>query len=122
MFSLTDPDEHARMKRPIAKHYSPGSVLSIEPLVDTVIGQFCHHLEERFVIGPNEGRTCDLGEWIAYCKATCAVNLFAYCKMLTSDPGTWDMVGAASFSELFGYMDKGCDYDGTIEIADKALD
>jgi len=32
------------------------------------------------------------------------------------------MVGAASFSERFWYMEKGSDYDGTIEIADKALD
>jgi hypothetical protein len=32
------------------------------------------------------------------------------------------MVGAATFSEDFGYMDKGCDHDGTIGIADKAMD
>lgn len=32
------------------------------------------------------------------------------------------MVGAATFSEDFGYMAQGCDHDGTIEIADKALD
>jgi hypothetical protein len=32
------------------------------------------------------------------------------------------MNGVASFSQRFGYMDKGFDYDGTIGIADKALD
>lgn len=68
MFSLTDVSEHARMKRPIAKHYSPAGVLSIEPLVDTVIGQFCQHLESRFIKGPSSGQVCDLGDWIAYCE------------------------------------------------------
>lgn len=37
-------------------------------------------------------------------------------------PDSWDMNGAASFSERFGYMDTGRDHDKTIEIADKALD
>lgn len=36
--------------------------------------------------------------------------------------GAWDMVGAATFSENYGYMEKGCDFDGTIEIADRSLD
>lgn len=35
---------------------------------------------------------------------------------------SWDTNGAASFSQRFGYMDKGHDFDGTIAIADKALD
>lgn len=39
---------------------------------------------------------------------------------MTTD--SWDMNGAASFSERFGYMDTGRDHDKTIEIADKALD
>lgn len=32
------------------------------------------------------------------------------------------MIGAATFSERFGYMDAGCDHDKSIEVADKALD
>ena len=32
------------------------------------------------------------------------------------------MNGVASFSQRFGYMDKGYDFDQTIAIADKALD
>jgi hypothetical protein len=32
------------------------------------------------------------------------------------------MVGASTFSQNFGYMDKGSDHDGTIGVADKAID
>lgn len=32
------------------------------------------------------------------------------------------MVGAATMSQRFGYMDKGHDFDGSIGIADQALD
>ncbi|KAH8666577.1 cytochrome P450 [Xylariales sp. PMI_506] len=101
LFSETNQVNHALMKRPIVKYYSQGSVLALEPLMDAVIRDFCQHLETRFI--NNETRVdCDLGEWIAFYS--------------------WDMNGAASFSQRFGYMDKGFDYDHTISIADKALD
>jgi hypothetical protein len=32
------------------------------------------------------------------------------------------MVGALTFSQPFGYLKQGRDFDGTIEIADKAID
>ncbi|KAI5465273.1 cytochrome P450 [Mariannaea sp. PMI_226] len=100
LFSTTDQVEHARMKRPIVKYYSQSSVLGLEPLFDELIEDFCGHLEKRFM---NEtGKKCDLGAWIGYYS--------------------WDTNGAASFSQRFGYMDKGYDFDGTIAIADKALD
>ena len=35
---------------------------------------------------------------------------------------TWDMISSLTFSKPFGYMEKGCDFDGTIEIADKSID
>ncbi|KAK1848824.1 benzoate 4-monooxygenase cytochrome p450 [Colletotrichum chrysophilum] len=101
LFSTTDQAEHARMKRPIVKYYSQSSVMGIEPLFDTLIGDFCHHLEKRFMT-TSKPTACDLGEWIGFYS--------------------WDANGAASFSQRFGYMDEGCDYDGTISIADKALD
>ncbi|KAK7942479.1 Cytochrome P450 monooxygenase vrtE [Apiospora aurea] len=100
LFSETNQKHHARMKRPIVQYYSASSVQSLEPLMDKVIADFCGHLETRFA-GDN-GKAFDLGEWIAFCS--------------------WDINGAASFSKRFGYMDKGCDYDETISIADKSLD
>ncbi|KAI8661121.1 hypothetical protein NCS55_00981300 [Fusarium keratoplasticum] len=101
LFSTTDQAEHARMKRPIVKYYSQSSVIGLEPLFDSLISDFCGHLENRFMNG-TEPTACDLGEWIGFYS--------------------WDTNGAASFSQRFGYMDKGYDYDNTISIADKALD
>jgi len=68
MFSTTDQLEHARMKRPIVKYYSIGSVLAIEPTMDGVISDFCKELEQRFMRGPSGPKECDLGEWIAFCE------------------------------------------------------
>lgn len=65
IFSTTSHAEHTRMKRPIAKYYSLGHVLAIEPHMDTVINDLIKHLDNRFAI-PN--RPCSLGEWIAFCK------------------------------------------------------
>jgi cytochrome P450 len=35
---------------------------------------------------------------------------------------TWDVVGKVTFSEPIGYLEKGCDFDHTIAISDKAMD
>ena len=37
-------------------------------------------------------------------------------------PDTWDVVGAITFSEPIGYLDKGKDFDATLQNADKAMD
>lgn len=66
LFSTTDQAVNARMKKPIAKHYALGSVLSIEPLLDSVIGDFCTILEERFIDGPEGSKAFDLGAYLAY--------------------------------------------------------
>lgn len=55
------------MKRPIVKYYSQGSVLNLEPLMDTVIGDFCDQLETRFING-KQNQECDLGQWIGFCE------------------------------------------------------
>ncbi|KAK4213314.1 cytochrome P450 [Rhypophila decipiens] len=102
MFSTTDQVEHARMKRPIAKYYSIGSVLALEPTMDVVVNDFCKQLEKRFMTGPSGPKECDLGEWIAYY--------------------TWDFLASVTFSRPFGYLQKGHDFDRSIQTADKTLD
>lgn len=66
VFSVTDPAEHARMARPIAKYLSSSGVLALEPLMDQSIQGLCEQLERRFV---KTGKPCDLGEWVAYCES-----------------------------------------------------
>ncbi|KAM0547823.1 hypothetical protein ACHAPJ_010169 [Fusarium lateritium] len=101
LFSTTDQAEHARMKRPIVKYYSQSSIVRLEPLMNGLIQDFCEHLEKRFMSG-DKPIECDFGEWIGYYS--------------------WDTNGVASFSQRFGYMDNGHDYDNTISTADKSLD
>ncbi|KAI1078502.1 cytochrome P450 [Whalleya microplaca] len=93
MFSETDIVQHARFKRPVVRHYSLGSVLAVEPIMDQVIADFCKHLETRFIA---QDKSFDLGSWLTYYA--------------------WDFVSAVTFSKRFGYMDKGFDFDGTISI------
>lgn len=54
------------MKRPIVKYYSQSSVIGLEPLFDTLIEDFCGHLEKRFM-SDAQPKECDLGEWIGFC-------------------------------------------------------
>ena len=68
VFSMTDPAEHSKMQRPIAKHFSISGVLALEPLTDKSIQYLCDALERRFTnSGSKKGEPCDLGDWIAYC-------------------------------------------------------
>ncbi|GKT43322.1 cytochrome P450 monooxygenase vrtE [Colletotrichum spaethianum] len=99
MFSETNNTEHARLKRPVVRHYSVPSVLAMEPHMDKTIVELCDHLERRFV---DNGKSCEFGDWLAY---------FA-----------WDLLGFVTFSRKFGYMDEGRDFDGTLAIGDQAID
>ncbi|KAK3934267.1 Pisatin demethylase [Diplogelasinospora grovesii] len=101
LFSQTDKHKHAQEKRPVAKYYSLNGVLPLEPHVDKTIRQLCSELESRFVDG-NAKKPCNLGDWILYY--------------------TWDVVGAVTFSQPIGYLSHGCDFDGTLKNAEKALD
>lgn len=92
--------------------------------MDTVIGDFCDHLESRFM-KDDQRLECDLGQWIGFCKRLIHLKCSDHehlADQVYVTPDSWDMNGAASFSQRFGYMDTGRDHDKTIEIADKALD
>ncbi|KAF5583101.1 cytochrome P450 monooxygenase [Fusarium subglutinans] len=102
LFSTTDQAAHARLKRPIVKYYSMSNILNLESHVDTVISDFCDHLETRFMDKQSQEKQFDFGQWIAFY--------------------TWDMISSATFSQRFGYMEKAYDFDGTIHTADQVTD
>ncbi|KAI5458779.1 cytochrome P450 [Mariannaea sp. PMI_226] len=102
LFSQTDPVKHKLERQPVAKHYSNAAISTVEPHMDKVIDQFCQQLEKRFMDGANAGKVCNIGQWILYY--------------------TWDVVGAVTFSQPIGYLEKGYDFDGTLHNADKAMD
>ncbi|GAB1312635.1 Pisatin demethylase [Madurella fahalii] len=102
IFSTTDPAEHARMQRPVAKYFSFGSVIAMEPLMDKALNDLCDQLERRFTNGRGNGQVCDLGDWIAFCA--------------------WDLITMITFSHPYGYMERGYDFDGTLSNLDKMID
>ncbi|KAM7187535.1 Cytochrome P450 [Rhypophila sp. PSN 637] len=103
LFSQLDKTTHHQQKKPIAKLYSPTGVASVEPHVDKILTQLCHELDTRFLSSPRtSGKGIDLGRWILYY--------------------TWDVVGAITFSAPLGYLSSGCDFDSTLQNAEKALD
>ncbi|KAK3688246.1 cytochrome P450 [Podospora appendiculata] len=101
LFSATDPAVHARMKKPIAKYYAVGNILSFEARADALVKHFCNELERRYVNGPDGPKAFDLSEWIIFYA--------------------WDLISTLTFSRSFGYLDHGHDFDGAIAVTDKAL-
>ncbi|KAK3323775.1 cytochrome P450 [Cercophora scortea] len=101
LFSATDPAVHARMKKPIAKYYSVGNILSFEARADALVKHFCNELERRYINGPDGPKAFDLSEWIIFYA--------------------WDLISTLTFSRSFSYLDHGHDFDGALAVTDKAL-
>ncbi|KAK4655008.1 hypothetical protein QC762_405500 [Podospora pseudocomata] len=99
MFSETNNVEHARLKRPVVRHYSVPAVLAMEAHMDKVVADLLQHLKKRFV---EPRKVCNFGDWLGYYA--------------------WDFLGIVTFSTKFGYMDKGYDFDGTLAVADQSID
>lgn len=99
LFSEIDSKKHAKEKRPIAKYYSTTGVATLEPHMDRMIGDLCQTLETRFL---KFGASFDLGRWLMYYA--------------------WDVVGAVTFSQPIGYLEKGHDFDGTLGNSESAMD
>lgn len=123
LFSQTDPVKHRKERQPLSKHYSSGGITTLEPHMDKVIAQFCGELEKRFIDGDNAGKVCNIGEWTLFCKPHFTPS-YLDPQTLTDlfQLDTWDVVGAVTFSQPIGYLEKGYDFDGTLHNADKAMD
>ncbi|EWG52238.1 hypothetical protein FVEG_11028 [Fusarium verticillioides 7600] len=91
IFGTTSPAEHTQMKKPMAKYYSSSNVLTLESKMNQVIEELCKQIDDRFLKGTE---SFDLAEWF---------SLY-----------TWDIIGFLTFSQSFGYMIKGHDFDETI--------
>lgn len=99
MFSQTDRSIHAAWKKPIAKYYSMNGVLPLEPHVDSVLAQTVDALDARFA---TTSKPAPLDDWVLYFG--------------------WDVVGSVTFSKPIGYLENGSDFNGVLNIAEKALD
>lgn len=69
--------------------------------MNKTIRDLCYHLEQRFMLGSNTGKTCDIGEWISYF--------------------TWDVLGDMTFSKRMGFMEQAQDVAGMLATAESAM-
>ncbi|KAK0642221.1 cytochrome P450 [Cercophora newfieldiana] len=94
LFAQPDPELHAMAKRPVAKYYTTGAALALEPQMDRAISELMTQLDERFA---KRAKPCDLWRWSLYL--------------------TWDLSSYIIFSRRFGYLERGSDFDNSIALS-----
>jgi hypothetical protein len=97
IFSTQSQEHHRVLKSGIAQKYSLSSLLRLEPLVDEVTESFVQHMR-KFT---SRSSVVDLGEWLQY---------YAF-----------DVIGAITFTQTFGFLEAGSDYNHVIEGLDSGL-
>ncbi|KAJ6163409.1 hypothetical protein N7497_003388 [Penicillium chrysogenum] len=98
LFSTTDENFHAAIKRPVSSAYSMSTLTEFEPFVDRTIHTLFGKLDE-FVA---EAKVCDIAAWLQY---------YAF-----------DVIGELTFSKPLGFLEKGNDVDGIIVALEHMLD
>ncbi|KAI8962619.1 cytochrome P450 [Daldinia sp. FL1419] len=88
LFTMQDIAAHRESKKVLANAYSPTSLLAYEPAIDECTNLLIYQIGQL----ADQGKPIDLGEWI---------NFY-----------TFDVIGQLSFSEMFGFLEKGGDIDG----------
>jgi len=68
IFSTRSNQIHLEQLTPIQRFYSIQGVLAYEESIDRAMRLLSDQLESRFVDGNNKGKTCDLADWVSYCK------------------------------------------------------
>jgi cytochrome P450 len=67
IFSEVRAAEHAKIKKPISKYFSPAGVAQFEPHVDAVLASLVGAFDERFAAGDGHGQPFDFSSWMNYC-------------------------------------------------------
>ncbi|KAJ5506124.1 Cytochrome P450 [Penicillium expansum] len=98
LFTTTDENFHAAIKRPVSSAYSMSTLTEFEPFVDKTIHTLFGKLDE-FVA---EAKVCDIAAWLQY---------YAF-----------DVIGELTFSKPLGFLQKGGDIDGIIVALEHMLD
>lgn len=94
IFSECNPEEHARIKKPIAKYWSAPGVAPMEPHVDSVISTLCRALDQRFAGDEAFGKTFDFAEWMLFCKIP-----VISCYWNQADLSSWNGCGCQDYME-----------------------
>ena len=92
MVALQDENYHKMLRKPFATIYSARSLEPMEPLVTEPINVFLDQLERHSAGASN----VDLGFWLQLC--------------------VWDVLCNITFSKRFGFLDRGEDVDGMLNM------
>ena len=81
IFSEVRADEHARIKKPVAKYFSPAGVAPLEPHIDAVITTLCRRIDEDFASDDDAGQVFDFSKWSLYCMLRSLMRMRRDCKL-----------------------------------------
>ncbi|KAI9662210.1 MAG: hypothetical protein M1821_008376 [Bathelium mastoideum] len=96
-FSIRDNDAHAQIVKPVQRLYNINNIISYEPQIDQVLKLLVRVLDTF-----TNRQTCDLGRQMLYTA--------------------YDIVGSMTNGTTFGYLERQCDFDGTLNTADRIFD
>ena len=91
LFSTTDEQYHAELRRCVNSAFSMSSLVQYEPSVDITTAKFLDQTEALFT---SQNKVCDFAEWLQY---------YAF-----------DVIGEITYSKRHGFIDSGKDVDGMV--------
>ena len=92
LFSATDEDYHAALRRCVNSAFSMSALVQYEPFVDDTTEKFLNQTQSLFV---SKNAVCDFAEWLQY---------YAF-----------DVIGAITYSKRHGFVDRAEDIDGMVK-------
>lgn len=101
IIAAIDSKRHAQLRRPVAGAYSLTSLLELESVVDDVISTMVKRLREKFIRGPDHGKSCLIDQWMSF---------FSF-----------DLILQATFSKDFGFLNAGKDVDSMLRCLISSL-
>lgn len=96
LFSTTDEQYHARLRRSVNSAFSMSALIQYEPFVDETTTKFLDQTEAVFA---SKNATCDFAQWLQW---------YAF-----------DVVGQITYSKRHGFVDRAEDVDGMVSYLGK---
>lgn len=91
LFSTTDEQYHATLRRSVNNAFSMTALVQYEPLVDRTTAKF---LDQTDALFSSKNAICNFAEWLQY---------YAF-----------DVIGEITYSKRHGFVDRGEDVDGMV--------
>ena len=96
LFSTTDEQYHAQLRRSVNSAFSMSALIQYEPLVDETTTRFLDQTQALFA---SKNIVCDFAKWLQF---------YAF-----------DVIGSITYSKRHGFVDRGEDVDGMVQYLGK---